>query len=99
MQSEKYQVTMMSPMGEKRGMAEIQPEKGHIVLNILGGDNLFYGDFVPNYVFLTTGTLKTALDNLPASLQGSVSGERLTAILHTETGDFSMEGVLKHERE
>ena len=99
MQDGKYQVTMNSPMGEKKGVVEVQPETGCIVLNILGGTNLFCGGFAPQYVFETTGTLKTALSDLPASLQGNISGERLTAVLHTEKGDFSMEGVLKHEGE
>lgn len=97
MQDGRYQVTMNSPMGEKKGVVEIQPETGCIVLNIMGGVNLFYGGFAPQYTFETTGTLKTALSDLPASLQGSVSGEHLTAVLHTEKGDFSMEGNLKHE--
>lgn len=94
-----YQVTMSSPMGVKKGLAEIQPEKGRVVLNILGGENLFCGDFAPRYVFETTGVLKTAVSELSASLEGSIAGNRLTAVLHTEQGSFSMEGVLADEGE
>lgn len=92
-----YQIILHSPMGPKQGAAELHAGEGSILLNLFGRDSLFQGDFVPEYTFKTIGTLKTAASEWAASLEGSVSGEYLTAVLCTEAGDFSMEGILQHE--
>ncbi len=98
MQDGIYNITLKSPLGAKMGSAEINSGEGRMKLRLLGEDNVFYGEFVPEYAFQMTGSLKTALDNLHASLKGSISEGRLLAVMHTENGDFPVEGVLNEEK-
>ena len=88
-----YQIQMQSPMGVKRGSAQVCLQDGRIVLELLGGENLFRGGFVPEYAFQMDGTLRTAVSELPGRLQGTVSEKGLRAVFHTEQGDFPIEGV------
>lgn len=89
-----YQICMQSPMGVKKGHAQVCFQEGRIVLELLGGENLFSGSFVPEYAFQMFGTLKTAVSELPGRLQGTVSEQGLRAVLHTDSGDFPIEGIL-----
>lgn len=89
----RYQIRMRSPMGDKKGVAEVRRQDGSIVLRLLGGDNPFSGRFVPEYAFQMSGTLKTPLSELPASLRGSVTEDGLRAVLETEQGSFPIEGA------
>lgn len=89
-----YQIQLKSPMGVKKGLAEVCIQDGRIVLDLLGGENLFRGNFVPVYAFQMDGSLKTAVRNLSGQLCGTVSESGLRAVFHTEKGDFPMEGVL-----
>lgn len=88
-----YQIRMQSQLGVKRGLASVSPEEGRIVLELLGGENPFSGSFAREYVFRASGTLHTAVSDLPASLEGTLSDTRLQAVLHTEKGDFPIEGI------
>ena len=88
-----YQIQMQSPMGVKRGAARVCLEDGSVVLELLGGENLFRGNFVPEYAFQMDGTLRTAVSELPGRLQGTVSESGLRAVFLTEQGDFPIEGV------
>ena len=90
-----YNIQMQSPMGVKRGLALVCLRDGRIVLELLGGENLFSGSFVPEYAFQMTGTLKTAVSELPSRLKGTLSEHGLQAVLHTQSGDFPIEGVLR----
>ena len=89
-----YEIQMQSPMGVKRGLAQVCLWDGSMTLKLLGGENQFSGSIVPEYAFQMTGTLKTAVSALPGRLQGTLSEEGLRAVLHTETGDFPIIGVL-----
>ncbi len=94
MASQIYKIRMRSSMGIKRGTAEVISEDEHITLNILGSDSQFRGEFIPQNTFQLNGTLKTPFDALPATLQGSLSGELFFAVLATEKGTFPIEGML-----
>lgn len=93
MANQVYQIQLHSPMGIKRGLATVQLQEGQIMLDLLGGENSFSGSIVPEYAFQMTGTLKTAVRELPGVLQGVLSQGGLQAVLHTEQGDFPIEGV------
>lgn len=88
-----YQIRMQSQLGVKRGLASVSPEEGRIVLELLGGENPFSGSFAREYAFRASGTLHTAVSDLPASLEGTLSDTGLRAVLHTEKGDFPIEGI------
>ena len=90
----RYQIQMQSPMGVKKGHAQILFQEGRIVLELLGGENLFSGTLVPEYAFEMTGSLQTAVRQLPGRLQGTVSAQGLRAVFRTDSGDFPIEGVL-----
>jgi len=79
-------------MGIKRGAAKVFPQDGRITLTVLGGDNLFSGEFISQNEFQMAGTLKTALYDLPASLGGRLSEGTFHAVLTTEQGAFPIEG-------
>jgi len=87
-----YQIQLRSPMGIKRGAARVFPRDGRITLTVLGGDNLFSGEFTSQNEFQMSGTLKTALYDLPASLRGRLSEGAFHAVLTTEKGAFPIEG-------
>lgn len=89
-----YKIQMQSPMGAKKGLAQVSPQNGRIVLELLGGENLFSGSIIPEYAFQMDGTLKTAVSELPGHLRGTLSEAGLQAVLHTENGDFPISGVL-----
>lgn len=97
MANQVYQIQLKSPMGIKKGLAEIDPEKGCISLNLLSGTNLFNGEFALWYGFQMQGTLKTPLHQMAASLQGSIVNNHLQAVLSTEAGSFPIEGICKEE--
>jgi len=88
-----YQIQMRSPMGIKRGAARVFFRDGRITLAILGNDSLFHGEFTSQHEFSMTGTLKTALDALPASLRGRLSEKLFCAALLTEKGTFPIKGT------
>ncbi len=92
-----YRIQMQSPMGIKKGLAKVQRQDNHIVLELLGGENLFDGEFVQECDFQMNGSLQTAMHTLPARLSGSVSDSRLCAVLHTEQGSFPIEGTLEED--
>ena len=93
MQDNIYRIRVQSPMGVKKGTAEIHLQDGRIILELLGGENLFTGSFIPKYAFQMTG-LRTAVSEVPGVLKGTLSEAGLRAVLHTEKGDFPIEGVL-----
>lgn len=93
MQEKTYRIRLNSPMGVKQGSARVRLQEGRIVLELLGGQNQFRGDFVPEYSFQMSGTLQTAVSELAACLRSTLSETGLRAVLHTESGDFLMEGV------
>lgn len=96
-----YAIQMKCPMGIKRGQARVRWQKQNIVLELLGGENYFDGEFIQNSsnneTFALTGSFKTALYNLPASLIGELSEDSFQAILRTERGAFPIEGVLEQD--
>lgn len=92
MSDQVYQIQMRSAMGIKQGTAEISMNRDRITLSVLGGENQFLGEFIPEYAFQMTGTLKTALHDLPATLQGVLSECQFSALLMTEKGDFPISG-------
>ena len=94
MQDNIYRIRMQSPMGVKKGTAEIHLQDGRIILELLGGENLFTGSFIPEYAFQMTGVLRTAVSEVPGVLKGTLSEAGLRAVLHTEKGDFPIEDVL-----
>jgi len=85
-------------MGIKRGAAKVFPLDGRITLTVLGGDNLFSGEFTSQNEFQMSGTLKTALYDLPASLRGRLSEGKFQAVLTTEKGAFLIEGKRLEDR-
>ncbi len=93
MKSLTYRIELSSPMGSKRGWAEIRPEEGRVILSLLDECHLFSGDISPGVAFRASGTLKTAARDYSGVLQGSLSGGRLLAVLRTEDGDFPIRGV------
>ncbi len=92
-----YRIQMQSSMGIKKGLAKVQRRDNQIVLELLGGENLFDGEFVQEHAFQMNGSLQTAMHTLPARLSGSVSDDRLCAVLHTEQGSFPIEGTLEED--
>ena len=90
-----YHIQMKSAMGVKQGKAEVQLQNGQVKLDLLGCEDLFSGEFTPGYLFEATGSLKTALCELPGTLRGFLTENRLQAVFHSEQGDFPMEGVLE----
>lgn len=94
-----YRIQLQSPMGVKRGQATVRLQEGNIVLELLGGENPFSGSIVPEYAFQMTGTLKTALRELPGVLRGTLTGDELRGVLRTEQGEFPIHGVLEDAAE
>ncbi len=92
-----YRIQMQSSMGIKKGLAKVRRQDNHIVLELLGGENLFDGEFTQEYAFQMNGSLQTAMYTLPARLSGSVSNNHLCAVLHTEQGSFPIEGTLEED--
>lgn len=90
-----YEIRLHSPMGIKQGQAIIRPKEGRMVLDILGGENLFRGNFTLEYGFELAGTLKTAARDISGVLRGSVSDKIVQAVFHTEEQDFLIEGVAR----
>ena len=94
-----YKIQMKTPMGIKKGAAEVCLRDRHMVLELLGSENQFTGSFVPEYAFRMDGILRTAVRELPGRLQGVLWEDGFRAVLHTEQGDFPIEGVLDHSAE
>ena len=90
-----YHIQMKSAMGVKQGKAEVQLQSGQVRLELLGCEDLFSGEFTPGYLFEATGSLKTALRELPGILRGCLTEDRFQAVFHSEQGDFPMEGILE----
>lgn len=87
-----YQIQLQSPLGMKKGTASVQLQDGQIILELLGDKNTFCGNISLEYTFQMTGTLKTAVRELPGTLQGTISQQGLQAVFHTEQGDFPIIG-------
>ncbi len=87
-----YVIRLKSPMGIKDGTAAVQPEKGRLVLRLLGGDNLFTGSFLPEGRFDLSGGVSTAVEYLPGRLEGTVWTDGIRGVLRTEAGNFPFEG-------
>ena len=92
-----YTIQMKCSMGIKKGQARVRKQDHRIVLELLGGENCFEGEFAQNETFQMNGLLKTALYNLPASLIGELSEDSFQAVLRTEQGVFPIEGVLEQD--
>ncbi len=95
MQDPVYHIQLKSAMGVKQGKAGIQIQSGQVKLDLLGSENLFSGEFTPGYLFEVTGSLKTALWELPGTLRGILTENQFHAAFHSEQGDFPVEGVLE----
>ena len=93
----KYEVSLKTPMGLKKGELIINEADGIITgkMVVMGKENEIDPGKSNGNNFTFSGKLKTAMGVVPYTCEASVSGETVSGTVKTKKGDMSLTGNRK----
>lgn len=93
----KYEVSLKTPMGLKKGELIINEADGIITgkMVVMGKENEIDPGKSDGNNFTFSGKLKTAMGVVPYTCEASVSGETVSGTVKTKKGDMSLTGNRK----
>jgi hypothetical protein len=90
----KYEIIMKTPMGTKKGTVILRVDGDTIRgrLDIMGNSIMLENGTVNGNSFTFRGELKIPMGKVAFLVEGSIDGDRLTAITKTKKGNMSITG-------
>ena len=93
----KYEVSLKTPMGLKKGELILNEEDSIITGNlvVMGKENEINPGKSDGENFTFSGKLKTAMGVVPYTCEASISGEEISGTVKTKKGDMALTGHRK----
>ncbi|NLU24222.1 MAG: hypothetical protein GXW99_05795 [Clostridiales bacterium] len=84
----RYKIILRSPLGPRFGVLRIEQESDSVsgVLELLNRTNIFTGGHATGDSFSCSGEMQTLMRHLSYVMEGSVSGDKLQAVVKTLCG-------------
>lgn len=95
--SGRYEITLKSPLGSKKGELSLTEADGTLAgaMKLLGTENTLAGSLCGDNCFHFTGVLQTPITALRYECVGNVADDTLHGIVKTSKGDFLLTGSRK----
>ena len=93
----KYEVSLKTPMGLKKGELILSDAEGLITgkMVVMGKENEIDPGKSNGENFTFSGKLKTAMGVVPYTCEASISGEAISGTVKTKKGDMALTGYRK----
>ena len=93
----KYEVSLKTPMGLKKGELILSDAEGLITgkMVVMGKENEIDPGKSNGENFTFSGKLKTAMGVVPYTCEASISGEAISGTVKTKKGDMALTGHRK----
>ncbi len=94
-----YKISVTGPFGKQQGEVkfEVQQEKIHAKLRLMGTENVFEGTVHENE-FEFQEKIKSGIFHVNVKIQGKIDGDKLVAKAITTYGTFPVTGVRETEQ-